>query len=69
MRATLRCEKPDQISYTVVVTATVREWQALRDLMKEIGNEWKTPLSELRDAISAMSIEADKVFFAAERTP
>ena len=60
VRCLLKCEKPDEIEYTLMITMSAKEWNQLRDQMS--GNHWRFPTHVLVDAINDLLEQARKIY-------
>jgi hypothetical protein len=61
MQARLKCEKPDEIEFTLTVTMPAKEWEKLRE---QFGDRtWQYPASDLCRAINDMLTQARKVYW------
>jgi hypothetical protein len=61
MKARLKCEKPEEIEYTVTITMSAKEWERLRG---QLETAW--PASELSYAIDDLLAQARKIYWARE---
>ena len=58
MKARLKCEKPEDIEYTVVLTATAKEFEELRD---QLIDTW--PSSDLVRTLNDLLGQARKIYW------
>lgn len=58
MDCRLKCERPEAIVYTMTITASAKEWESLRDQLKE---EW--PGWELSRQIDDLLSQARKIYW------
>lgn len=63
MECRLKCEKPEEILYTVTITATAKEWELLREQLKE--NPLQYPSFTLIQQINDMLAQARKIYWPA----
>lgn len=63
MEARLKCEKPEDIVYTVTLTMTARDWEILRN---QLSVQW--PSGQLYRAINNLLAQARKVYWPEEET-
>lgn len=63
MRTRLCTEKPDDITFSLTVTATAKEFEQLRDQIADIG---KHPTTEFRYALNDVLTQARKIYWARE---
>jgi hypothetical protein len=61
MRTRLCTDKPDDITFSLTVTATAKEFEALRDQLADIN---KHPASEFRYALNDVLAQARKIYWA-----
>lgn len=64
MQCRLRCEKPEDIVYTMTVTATAKEWEMLRDQLRE--TKFGYPGATLTNQIDDLLGQARKIYWPAE---
>ncbi len=69
MDCRLKCEKPEDIVYTMSVTATAKEWESLRDQLDKIGTLVPWPASTLRSQIDDLLGQARKIYWPRTETP
>lgn len=58
MQFRLKCEKPEDIVYTMTVTASAKEWEGLRDQLKDAHPSWN-----LTSAINDLLGQARKIYW------
>lgn len=58
MEARYMAEKPEDIEFTMKITATAKEWEELRDQLQQ---RW--PSSRLNNIITDLLSQARKVFY------
>lgn len=63
MQCKLKCEKPEDIVYTMTITMTAKEWEQLRD---QLTMKW--PSSQLSSWVSDLLGQARKIYWPAEPT-
>lgn len=63
MQCRLKCEKPEDIVYTVTVTATAKEWEQLRDQLDKLGPALGWPARTIRDEIDDLLAQARKIYW------
>lgn len=61
MQFRMKCEKPEDIVYTMTVTASAKEWEALREQLKDSYPSWN-----LTSAINDLLAQARKVYWPKE---
>ena len=54
----LKCEKPEEIVYTMTITMKAKEWEELRD---QLCNSW--PSWQLSNQINDLLAQAKKVYW------
>lgn len=59
MQCRLKCEKPDEIEYTVTITMKAKDWERLRE---QLTREW--PSSDLGYHINDLLAQARKIYWA-----
>lgn len=69
MDCRLKCEKPEDIVYTMSVTATAKEWEKLRDQLDKIGATIPWPVSTLRSQIDDLLGQARKIYWPRTEAP
>jgi hypothetical protein len=62
MKTRLKCEDPDNIIFTVTLTASAKEWELLRDHLR--GGKWAPAVSILADQIDDLLTQARKIYWA-----
>jgi hypothetical protein len=58
MRCRLKCEKPDDIEFTMTITMTAKDWCELRDQL-----QIKWPSSSLSNSIDDLLAQARKIYW------
>lgn len=61
MRYRLKCENPGDIEYTLIVTATAKEWEEFRDQLANVYPSWK-----FSSAITDLLAQARKIYWPSE---
>lgn len=64
MDTRLKCEKPEDVVYTMTVTATAGEWQKLRDQLNEA--KFGYPAATMTRQIDNLLSQARKIFWPTE---
>ena len=59
MNCKLNCTNPDEIEYTITMTATCKEWREFRTSVQAKGVQFPTSLSH---RIEKMLIQANKTY-------
>ena len=58
MKCRFSCEKPDEITFTMTITMSAKEWCDLRDQLQQ-----KWPSSSLSSSISDLLAQARKIYW------
>lgn len=61
MNCRLKCEKPDDIEYTLTVTMPAGDWGKLRDQMHKVSYAW--PTCDLIRQIDDLLSQARKIYW------
>ena len=61
MKATLKCEKPDEIEFTMTITASAKWWEEFRGTLKEQYPAW-----DLTSKINDLLAQARKIYWTEE---
>jgi hypothetical protein len=64
MKSRLKCEKPEQIEYTITMTATAEQWEQIRDDLE--GARFHGPAGALRSQITNLLAQARKNYWPEE---
>ena len=65
MECTLKCERPDEIEFTLRVTMTAKSWEKLREQLGKSELQNSHPSWELIAKINDLLGQARKVFYPA----
>jgi hypothetical protein len=60
----LKCEKPEEIEFTITATMKASEWMQIRDQLAERLHEW--PTIKLVQAINDLLAQARKIYWPSE---
>lgn len=63
MNVRLKCEKPEDIVYTMIVTMSAKNWEKLRDQLDTVKEFSSYPASDLRRNIDDLLGQARKIFW------
>jgi len=66
MRARLLCEKPDEIEFTLKLIGPAREFEALRDMLKEANLDRKHPASAVCQQLDELLAQARRIYWPSE---
>ena len=66
MQTRLKCEKPDDIEFTVTITMTAKEWEKLRDQLDTMEKVASYPSNRLVYQITDLLAQARKIYWANE---
>jgi hypothetical protein len=61
MDCRLKCEKPEDILYTLTITMKAGEWERIRDQMGD--KAWQWPMCDLRSQITDLLSQARKIYW------
>ena len=62
MNAYARCEDPEDIVFTLTLSATVAEWIKIGETLK--SGSWTQPSEELMEHIKDLATQATQAFFS-----
>lgn len=64
MSTRLKCEKPDEIEFTLTTTMPAKDWERLRE---QFGDRtWQYPASDFCRAINDLLAQARKIYWPNE---
>lgn len=69
MEFRLKCEKPEEILYTVTATMTAHQWEEIREYLDKGEAPHYGPGSALRSAINDLLAQARKIYWPTPPTP
>jgi hypothetical protein len=63
MECRLKCEKPNEIVYTMTITMRADEWEKLRDQLQEAKTSYIYPAQSLVQSINDLLGQARKIYW------
>lgn len=66
MQCRLKCEKPEEIEYTMTITMSAKQWERLADQLQEAKTSYIYPASSLVQSIRDLLGQARKIYWPAE---
>lgn len=63
MDVRLKCEKPDEIVYTMTITMQAKDWEKLRDQLASAPVSTSYPNYDLRWNIADLLAQANKIYW------